>query len=610
MTLIADNKLNYGGAVYASGNVDDVTLTDCRFYGCQAHSGAAVDLDLSQTTNRKIQATGCAFIGCATINDSEGVTYSNDQYAPKHGVLNEGHSVDFHSASTVIDKCVFTDCSSNKWAAAVLTRSNSMKIIDSVFTNCAQTGTDSAQGGAVYMGGAAGGSLELTQSTFKDCDAKGPGGAVYIANKADTVTVTDCSFDTCSADDGNNGNGGALYANTASLSISDDTTFQNCNASGTGGAVWTNADTTEIENTHFYGEGDTATARFGGAIYVSSGDLTIKNSTFESCRASESGGAICHDHSGKLSISDTTFGASGNPDKANSAGSDGGALWIRAAETTVESSQFYGKGSDEMTAQYGGAIFLCSSVSLELKNAVTLSGNRAVYGGALYASANAAVSFGEGGTTEFLNNTAAAKNNEGGFGGGAYLGSGAKFSTLGNVHFYGNSAVHGGGIYSDGATVSLLANTEIGVSGQGNTAVNGGGLFVNGGSASMDGDAHIRYNTSTGGDETNSTYNNGAGIYLSSGTLYISGSAHIDHNTADGRGGALYTAGGEVSISGSSEIHENEAKNTEGGGAVYVYGENTQLVVTGGAHKTYPGGKVVLAQTKSAEAPVEENPEK
>ena len=35
-----------------------------------------------------------------------------------------------------------------------------------------------------------------------------------------------------------------------------------------------------------------------------------------------------------------------------------------------------------------------------------------------------------------------------------------------------------------------------------------------------------------------------------------------------------------------------------------------ELVVTGGAHKTYPGGKVVLAQTKSAEAPVEENPEK
>ena len=35
-----------------------------------------------------------------------------------------------------------------------------------------------------------------------------------------------------------------------------------------------------------------------------------------------------------------------------------------------------------------------------------------------------------------------------------------------------------------------------------------------------------------------------------------------------------------------------------------------ELVVTGGAHKTYPGGKVVLAQTKSAEAPVEETPEK
>ena len=35
-----------------------------------------------------------------------------------------------------------------------------------------------------------------------------------------------------------------------------------------------------------------------------------------------------------------------------------------------------------------------------------------------------------------------------------------------------------------------------------------------------------------------------------------------------------------------------------------------ELVVTGGAHKTYPGGKVVLAQTKSAAAPVEENPEK
>ena len=35
-----------------------------------------------------------------------------------------------------------------------------------------------------------------------------------------------------------------------------------------------------------------------------------------------------------------------------------------------------------------------------------------------------------------------------------------------------------------------------------------------------------------------------------------------------------------------------------------------ELVVTGGAHKTYPGGKVVLAETKKADAAAEESLEK
>src|SRR5215207_3647909 len=142
-------------------------------------------------------------------------------------------------------------------------------------TSSESTGT----GGAIHITVEA--SADITQSQFIGNFAHYGGGAVSNTY-ASTFSITDSTFDSNSSTLG----GGALYSNGNSTTV-ENSTFLN-NSADTGGAIHSNANSVDVNNSTFVGN----SAVNHGAIDARVGTITVNNSTFSGNSASGLGDTL------------------------------------------------------------------------------------------------------------------------------------------------------------------------------------------------------------------------------------------------------------------------------------------------------------------------------
>ncbi len=191
--------------------------------------------------------------------------------------------------------------------------------------------------------------------------------------------------------------GGAIYNFNSSL-ILDGCWFYNNTAAQGGGvySVFDGACNLEIYNSAFSGN----SAGTGGAVYFSSGIVTIDNTIFENNTASNNGGALFTDNNSPV-LTDLTFRENSAADGGaiysyrghlilnfctfdrNTAFGNGGAIMKNADQLTVLDSTFSGNIAEQY---YGGAIYGGGEETALINSTVT--GNFATtYGGGVYNSA-------------------------------------------------------------------------------------------------------------------------------------------------------------------------------------------------------------------------------
>ncbi|MDR2480428.1 MAG: right-handed parallel beta-helix repeat-containing protein [Treponema sp.] len=289
-----------------------------------------------------------------------------------------------------------------------------------VFQNCTiiANSTDSYGGGILNVVNSA--------PLFKDCfiesnQAKTNGGGIY------NVSNSTPEFENCRIRGNQSANGGAIYNTAASPVFRNSEIISNI-ATGTGGAVYNAANSQpRFENCHI-----------------------------QSNRAGSQGGAIYNTASSPVFVDSEIL--------ANSANMGGGVYNAASSSPRFERSLIEANTVPNTGANVGGGIYNNASVPVLTNTRVVNNTGHGIYGtgnNSLYM---------EGGEVSGNANT------------GIYL-TGTYNAVLTNVRVRGNLtpavATTGGGIYFSGsAAASILALTNVEITGNRATG-NGGGLYVN-----------------------------------------------------------------------------------------------------------------------------------
>ncbi|MBN2041683.1 MAG: right-handed parallel beta-helix repeat-containing protein [Spirochaetes bacterium] len=332
-------------------------------------------------------------------------------------------------------------------------------------------------GGALQISSS---SAAISECTFSGCSATGNGGAIYAADSIN-ITISNCSFTGNESQISSTVNplygGGAVFADTTTLSISNST-FSNNIAVTNGGVVYA-ADSSEItiSNCSFTDNESQSTSAVdygGGAIYsTSSSRVTIRdNSIFSKNKAGYNGGAIWAGGNSTIEINNSLFGGE-ETDAGNSAEFNGGAIYTRdsTVKLTISSSNFI--SNNNTSINYGGAIYIVGS-ELNIENS-TFDNNTCISGGgAIFSEVNTSAKvtitnseFNENSTSGFggaisfdrgeltINRCSFSYNNAIGSYGGAIIIQHTGTYTVTNSIFYRNTcATSGGAIYLPETTVA------------------------------------------------------------------------------------------------------------------------------------------------------------
>ena len=254
---------------------------------------------------------------------------------------------------------------------------------------------------------------------------------------SDTITVTSCSFEGNTAD-----NGGAIYVTAESNLTLNASTFIGNNATSHGGAIYASGSNLTLSDNMFSGN----TAGYGGAMYVTAeSNVTISDNAFTQNRAIYGGAMYSEDSI--VSI----YGSTKNSSILSSEG------YCRTCDmiTTIPKSIPYEEVIMELnealcathftnnTAKNGGAISIDNSTVLLSGSVIMFRYNRAdIRGGAMYIHKSSSITINSH-HLFFISNIAR-------YGGGFQIGY-SNFSAEGNIYFLLNSAKKGGGVHFDHA---------------------------------------------------------------------------------------------------------------------------------------------------------------
>lgn len=157
----------------------------------------------------------------------------------------------------------------------------SLDLTNCVFENNNATTTNTGKGGAIFTNYMS--SVSIRSSNFTNNTGYNGGGAINLGSTS-TVLIDDCKFKENKATRPNMANGGALLISSNEVTITG-CDFINNTASLCGGAIYmsTNNVNMEINGSTFIGnKAGTNANSYGGAVYLGfSSTTTIKGSTFE-----------------------------------------------------------------------------------------------------------------------------------------------------------------------------------------------------------------------------------------------------------------------------------------------------------------------------------------
>ena len=433
--------------------------------------------------------------------------------------------------------------------------------------------------------------LDVKNSNFTGCNstkATGSrlgGGAIHTS--AQTLTMTDCTFESCQASD----QAGAVFhrveGNYTSNTTISGCTFNNCRGKAAGG-LELDSKTITVTNTTF--TNCVATERNGGGFNVfalnsasPSSDcyVTLEGCTFTNCQANNYGGGF-RSTSVYTKVMDCTFtntSAIGKYTSGNNGNGAGGAIGISS-------------GNAKKAEIYACTITGC-----------TVNGKDGYGGGIYYAGEDLTI----GDTyTSIIDNTEYTKESSitnctaKQQGGGVYYNKGSGYVMITSTEITGNSCTNTASSNNNarGGGVCALANTVTVTGGSisNNTAVKeGGGLYTNAAIKLTITGTTISGNASTG--------SNGGGVYYAPATDSVPltvNSCTIENNTAaNGNGGGIWTSAGPVTI-GKADGDENgtviRSCTAKSGGGIYhdKNSSNASLTLTdatvSGCRATNGGG--------------------
>ncbi|NGX30887.1 MAG: Extracellular serine protease [Chlamydiae bacterium] len=339
------------------------------------------------------------FVGLVSIDFTlQNINFSNASSNIFGGVVGSNNSVTISNGT--FTTCSVTPASGDAFGGAILGDTITLTGTNS-FSGClATSASGNAFGGAIYGNSTT--TLTGTNS-FSGCfvtSASGDafGGAILGAGPitlTDTNSFSDC-FATAASDEAR---GGAILGNST-ITLTGTNSFSDCfvksiSKNALGGAIF-GIDTITLTGTNSF-SGCFATAASedaaGGAILGDTITLTGTNS-FSGCFATSAsgnalGGAIGGNST--IAISDGTFtncSAEGNSEAR------GGAIYGTGPLTLTGTNSFSGcSATSTAGTAKGGAIYVVSGGTLEIKGPTTFSGNQATQGKDIFMESGASFLF-------------------------------------------------------------------------------------------------------------------------------------------------------------------------------------------------------------------------
>jgi predicted outer membrane repeat protein len=201
-----------------------------------------------------------------------------------------------------------------------------------------------------------------------DTDNSGSGDTqVLRVNSGVTVAFDNVNFSTGTNLAGGTGQGGAIYIDQASVSLS------NCAVTNSvadqGGGIYNNAGTLTIDHCVF--SSNTATNAGGGAILNNGGEVTLTSSVVSGNHAAINGGGVYTIY-GTFNVSNSTFAA-------NVADANGGGIFSNRSALSVNYTTF---ANNTVSGDGGGIYSDSGGGSLDLKNSIlsnTVNGHTDCY---------------------------------------------------------------------------------------------------------------------------------------------------------------------------------------------------------------------------------------
>ena len=485
------------------------------------------------------------------INNNARVILKNIVFTS--GNASDGGAIYVESGSSfeIID-CTFSNNFASNNGGAIFINADSLAsnsfIINSIFTN-----NVASNGGAIY---ASASTLNITRSDFSHNNASINGGSLFING---VVNINQATFDHNYANAG-----GSIYlmGDGNNHSTIDFSTFTNCTATGDGGACYIYSDNVVLKNSKFF---DNVAGDDGGALHwkgsygIIDNISSTNNKGISENTSSSRGGTICLTGDNVTVTKSHFISSSVNIDTGrDSSKLDGGALFITGNNVNIIETEF----NDCNAVNKGGAIYILGNNSKILD--CNLSYTEALIGGAIFIEGNnATIDY-----SLFRHNTASNKAKTGGSGGAIYVeGDEAKIS---NSDFaYGETINYGGAISVWGANANITKNVFDNCT---TTLYYGGSIFVNGENASI--------------SLSNFTRSKAENKFAQGGAIQVSGSnAIVDECNFEYcfayYGGDIYISGTNAIVNNSDFKHSTTFKPTgtskvqspQWGAAIYVSGE-------------------------------------
>lgn len=404
-----------------------------------------------------------------TFNIAGGsVTFTNNKtdgspttYQPANDAANGGAIYIAGSGTLTIDTNIDYQFSGN-------TAYNKGGVIYTDTANVTFSGvTISAQNTASNVGGglaaSASGLITVENSVITQQSAYA-GGAIYATN----IEITSSDFTNNSAA---TTNGGAVYAYPGGMLTVKTSRFMQNTAQNTGGAIYADASTINIDDSYFQSNKAKAS---GGAIEIENQCTSvISSSTFETNQSGSNGGAVCP--YGSISVTKCYF-------TGNYASGMGGAVYFSQTGSgngifAITSSMLQGNiAGGSGTDGSGGALYLNVDVA-EIDSCTfdqnSVTGGTNAYGGAVYFDVSGTASASESTivNSTFTANTAAGGTNYN-YGGALY--TAGKINVISSAFTMGNSATdRGGAIYISSSLTKFMATIAVG-----NTASIGSDIYA------------------------------------------------------------------------------------------------------------------------------------